>query len=348
MRPSALSKPTEHRQWEAAPGEWNIVEAGTSKSAFGSTAGARDEACESSRAEQSSRASSLPLGRVPRVTIGVPVYNCARHLPAALDSLLAQTFTDFELLVSDNASTDETAAIIHRYRRRDSRIRYVRHERNAGAPANWNYVAREARGQYLKWASGNDLAAPAMLARAVEVLDREPAVVLCYGRTELIDEAGASLGIYGGDIEARATRPSSRFIHVCRRLVMNNAQNGLVRLGAVRRTRFNPLYPHGDMVFMAELAMLGHFVLLPEVLFYRRWTPESASSKFGEAARREFYAPGNRSRWLLRFVTGRRHLGLLRAALTAEAPLVDRLRSACFAACYALWAGAGVRRLFGR
>ncbi|MGH8262975.1 MAG: glycosyltransferase family 2 protein [Steroidobacteraceae bacterium] len=278
----------------------------------------------------------------------MPVYNCARHLAAALESLLAQTFTDFELLVADNASTDETAAIVHRYRRRDSRIRYVRHERNAGAPANWNYVAHAARGQYLKWASGNDLAAPSMLARAVEVLDREPAAVLCYGRTQLIDEAGASLGIYGGDIEVRALRPSSRFIHVCRRLVMNNAQHGLLRLGAVRKTRFNPIYPHGDIVFMAELAMLGQFVRLRDVLFYRRWTPESASSRYGVAERREFYAPGSRSPWTLRFVTARRHLGLLRAALTADVPLVDRLRAACFEACHALWAGAGVRRLFGR
>lgn len=278
----------------------------------------------------------------------MPVYNCAKHLPAALDSLLAQTFTDFELLVSDNASTDETTAIVARYRRRDPRVRYVRHAENAGAPANWNYVARAALGQYLKWASGNDLVAPEMLARAVDVLDREPTAVLCYGRTQLIDEAGALLGIYAGDIEARGARASSRFIHVCRRLVMNNAQNGVVRLDALQRTRFNPLYPHGDLVFMAELALQGQFVLLPEVLFYRRWSPESASSRFNEAERRAFYAPGKGNRWALRFVTARRHLGYLRAALTAEAPLVERLRSACFAVCYALWAGAGIRRLFGR
>lgn len=319
-----------------------------SKSAFGAATRIGAGARKVSHAAQSLRVQRLTGDSVPRVTIGVPVYNCAQHLPAALESLLAQTFTDFELLVSDNASTDETAAVIDRFRRRDGRIRYVRHAENSGAPANWNYVAREARGQYLKWASGNDIAAPAMLARAVEVLDREPAVVLCYGRTELIDERGGSLGIYGGDIDARSVRPSSRFIHVCRRLVMNNAQNGLVRLGAVRRTRFNPLYPHGDMVFMAELAMLGQFVILPEVLFYRRWTPESASSRFSQAARREFYAPGNRGGRLLRFVTARRHLGLLRVALTAQAPLVDRMRSACFAICYALWAGAGIRRFFGR
>ena len=102
------------------------------------------------------------------------------------------------------------------------------------------------------------------------------------------------------------------------------------------------------MVFMAELATLGEFVQLPEVLFYRRWTAESASSKFGEAERREFYVPGIRSRWMLRFVTARRHLGLLQAAVVSDVPFVDRLRSACFAVCYAVWAGTGVRRLFGR
>src|ERR1700753_3521498 len=113
----------------------------------------------------------------PRVSLGMPVYNGEKYLEAALDSLLAQTFTSFELIVCDNASTDGTQAICERYAARDSRIRYERNERNMGASWNFNPVYSLARAPYFKQAAHDDLCEPEFLERCVAVLDRDPDVV---------------------------------------------------------------------------------------------------------------------------------------------------------------------------
>jgi glycosyltransferase involved in cell wall biosynthesis len=96
---------------------------------------------------------------MPLVSVGLPVYNGERYLSRALDSILEQSLSDFELIISDNASSDTTEAICRDYARRDPRIRYVRQRENLGAPRNWNFVVHEARGRYFKWASASDYCA---------------------------------------------------------------------------------------------------------------------------------------------------------------------------------------------
>lgn len=93
----------------------------------------------------------------PKVSIGMPVYNGEKFIHEALDSLIAQTFTDFELVISDNASTDETQTICETYALRDPRIRYVRQTENKGALANFQFVLNEALGEYFMWAAADDL-----------------------------------------------------------------------------------------------------------------------------------------------------------------------------------------------
>lgn len=93
---------------------------------------------------------------VPLVSIGMPIYNGERFIREALDSLLSQTFTDFELIISDNASTDSTEAICRNYVARDSRIRYIRQQKNLGALSNFQFVLNEARGEYFMWAACDD------------------------------------------------------------------------------------------------------------------------------------------------------------------------------------------------
>ncbi|ADR19063.1 glycosyltransferase family 2 protein [Calditerrivibrio nitroreducens] len=93
----------------------------------------------------------------PQVSIGMPVYNGAKFISEALDSLLAQTFTDFELIISDNASTDETEAICREYAAKDKRIRYIRQRENLGAAANFKYVLDQAEGEYFMWAAADDV-----------------------------------------------------------------------------------------------------------------------------------------------------------------------------------------------
>ena len=115
---------------------------------------------------------------IPRVTIGLPVYNGQNYLVETLESLLAQTYTDFELVISDNASTDRTEAICRQYAAGDARIRYYRNDENIGASANYNRAFELGRGEYFKWAAHDDLLAPTYLERCVEVLDANPDVVL--------------------------------------------------------------------------------------------------------------------------------------------------------------------------
>jgi glycosyltransferase involved in cell wall biosynthesis len=216
-------------------------------------------------------------GREPRVSIGMPVYNGERHIAQALESLLAQTFSDFELIVADNASTDRTGDICRELAARDPRIRYVRHASNRGAVFNWNYVVEVARGSFFKWASGNDFCAPTLLERCVQVLDTDPQVVIAYGRTAYVDDDGTPLGIYEHDVQVLDARPSVRFRRLCQELQANNAQSALIRLDVLRRTGIERAYPGGDMTLMAELALHGGFRRLPDVLLYRRMGRQSAT-----------------------------------------------------------------------
>ena len=133
---------------------------------------------------------------MPRVSIGLPVYNGEKFIREAIDSIFSQTFEDFELIISDNGSTDRTQQICQAYAAQDLRIRYYRNKKNIGAARNYNLVFELASGEYFKWAAHDDLCAPEYLERCVEILDRDPDVVLCYPKTSIIDEHGE----FGKDI----------------------------------------------------------------------------------------------------------------------------------------------------
>ncbi len=126
----------------------------------------------------------------PRVSVGLAVYNGENFIRAAIDSILAQTFTDFELVISDNASTDKTQEICLEYAAKDGRIRYYRCERNMGAAWNQNRVFELSRGEYFRLAAHDDVIAPEYLAKCVEVLDQNPSVVLCHSWTKAINDQG--------------------------------------------------------------------------------------------------------------------------------------------------------------
>ena len=258
---------------------------------------------------------TAPAASAPLVSIGLPVYNGARFLPQALDSLLAQTCGDFELIVSDNASTDATAAICADYAAHDARIRYILQKHNIGAPRNWSFVVTVARGRYFKWASGNDRIAPQMLARCVATLEARPDAVLCYGHTCLVDEDTGEERPYQGDVAIEDGRPSERYTHLLRALRLNNAQSGLIRLAALRQTGLDRPYPAGDIPLMAELALRGAFVLLPEVLLYRRMGGHTFSGGLAGQAHKEFY--GGQSTGLADAMRRYRDhaLGILRAPI---------------------------------
>ncbi len=207
----------------------------------------------------------------PVVTLGVPVFNSAPYLASSLDSVLAQTFDRFEIVISDNGSSDETEQICRRYAAMDRRIRYFRHEVNRGAAWNHNFLIMEARGRYFRWHHYDDLCEPHHLDRCVAALDANPAAVLAYPRTTLIDAAGHVTALYDDRLALNEDAPHARLRHLLEKVYLCNPVLGLLRLEALRRTGLHGAYVAADHVLLAELAMQGPWVEIPEALFFRRF-----------------------------------------------------------------------------
>jgi glycosyltransferase involved in cell wall biosynthesis len=211
---------------------------------------------------------------MPRVTIGMPLYNGGPWLDGALSSILAQTFSDFELIISDNASTDDGPATVRAWAERDRRISLRTNVRNLGAAANYNVLVDLARGEYFKWAAHDDILMPGYLARCVEQLDRRPDAVLSYPTTVMIDERGEPTGEDPYDVGALED-PSA---HERLRVYMErawprsgcNAVFGLIRTDALRATRMIGGYASSDKILLAELALLGKFDQTSDPFFLRR------------------------------------------------------------------------------
>lgn len=207
----------------------------------------------------------------PRVSIGLPVYNGANFLGASIRSILAQDFGDFELIISDNASTDETEAICRELAAQDPRIRYYRNDTNVGAARNYNRVVELARGEYFKWAAHDDECHPSMIRRCVEVLDSAPAsVAMVYPLGELVDEHGVTLCAPLDRIESRDARPHRRLARLYWALNMCDPVFGLIRSNYLRQTQLIGPFFGADYVLLGELAMMGQIWELDEVLFRLR------------------------------------------------------------------------------
>ena len=210
----------------------------------------------------------------PLVSVGLPVYNGERYLRFALDSLLAQDLQNFELIISDNGSTDATFDICEFYAKRDQRIRLYRSDSNRGATWNWRRVLELANGRYFKWAAHDDECYPSMLRRCVEAIQVRPdSIALAYPRFEFIDETGSVIRYFVGPewdhVHTSASRPHLRLAHVLFRAITGIAEYGVMNMAFLRQTT-----PYGsiaaDWVKLAELAMLGVIVEVPETLLRPR------------------------------------------------------------------------------
>jgi glycosyltransferase involved in cell wall biosynthesis len=205
----------------------------------------------------------------PRVSIGLPVYNGAAFLGEAIESILAQTFRDFELILSDNASTDATPEICQTYAARDPRIRYFRNETNIGGAGNFSRVFRLGRGEYFKWAADDDVIAPEFVERCVEVLDRDPSLALCFSKMQIIDSVGRVVRRrYDNGLKRLGSeRAHERFADM---LLTGHGcfhSFGLARASLVAQTPLFASYIGSDRSYLAELSLRGRFFELEEDLF---------------------------------------------------------------------------------
>jgi glycosyltransferase involved in cell wall biosynthesis len=225
----------------------------------------------------------------PRVSIGLPVYNGEKYLKVAIDSILCQTFKDFELIISDNASTDQTEAICREYSERDSRIRYSRLPNNLGVTKNFNRVFEMSEADLFRWATADDFIAPQLVEKCIEVLDAEPETVLCYSNTTIIDENGAIVSKYDDNLDLRFPQARDRYRHFERNIGLCNVQYGLARSSVLRKTRLLGNFLRSDEVFLGELTLYGMFHEIPENLFFRRFHSEASSSINTTEELRRFY-----------------------------------------------------------
>ncbi|MCR8726837.1 glycosyltransferase family 2 protein [Frigidibacter sp. ROC022] len=213
----------------------------------------------------------------PAVSFGMPVYNGARYLSEALDSLLAQDFPDFEIIISDNASTDETPDICASYAARDTRIKYYRLDHNHGAAFNYNRVFELSSGRYFKWAAHDDLIRPAFLSRCLEIFENHsqdsPPPAIVYPGSAFIDEAGKLVGPDIKVMHTLARQPWARAFHTVQNMGMAAPVFGLFAREALERTRLIDSFIASDYVLMFEAGLLGTIVRFNETLFLRRVHP---------------------------------------------------------------------------
>lgn len=265
---------------------------------------------------------------IPAVSVGIPVYNGDNYLEEAIASILAQTFTDFELVISDNASTDRTEEICRRFAASDSRIRYFRQPKNLGATANFQFVIDAARARYFKWAAHDDVIAPTFLERCHEVLEADPGCILVYPRTMIIDEHSQPKFGYLDVLAVDSENAAVRFRPV---LFPGTGEPnpffGLLRRDIIRKSCPLGIYGGFDAVFLGYVVLTGRVRVINEPLFLRRLHPRVSVAMHFDCLSYEQFQSGQKSRGL-RF----KNLRILREFLRAvnTVPMTRSERFGCY------------------
>jgi glycosyltransferase involved in cell wall biosynthesis len=241
------------------------------------------------------------------VSIGMPVYNGDKYLEQALDSLLDQTFKNFEVIISDNGSSDKTQSICEDYVARDDRIKYHRSDKNRGAAWNFNNTFLLSKGKYFKWLSHDDYLAPTYLSCCVDAMEKAPeAVALCFPMVQYIDNVGQELS-EKQSLHIQEAKQFEKYdrLSFSRLLSLSPACYpifvfGLVRANILRQTGLIGAYVMSDLILVAELRLLGEFIEIPQRLFYQRVykreiTRDARSKVKGEAL---WYNPENSNKFI--------------------------------------------------
>jgi glycosyltransferase involved in cell wall biosynthesis len=273
---------------------------------------------------------------MPRVSIGLPVYNGKDFVGAAIESLLAQTFTDFELVLVDNCSTDGTSEICKGFAARDSRVVYHLNERNIGGGPNQNRAFDLAnKAPYFKWAAHDDMHAPTFLEKCVKILDEDPEVVIAMSQVDLLDAEGKHIGT------RKLTLPLDQPDVLTRYKAMLPSYDCLEMFGVWRRSVIpaSPigLYSDGDAILLLRMALRGRFREVPETLFFNRRHASQAGSKYDGNPREwaTWWNPAYKGKRV--FPQWRRMSELWRVLAIAPIPIQDRLRCAAVLARWTNW-----------
>ncbi len=169
----------------------------------------------------------MTVVKKPKLSIGMPIYNAEEFLRDRLDSLLSQPFSDFELIISDDASIDSTLDICKEYLSKDKRIRYIRQEKNIGMSANFHFVLHKANGEYFFWAAQDDITLPGFIEKNIEVLDNNENIICSVSKIKFVGKIIDELTITKKDSKFKKIEKKIRksLINVNTQSLAGNYQN---------------------------------------------------------------------------------------------------------------------------
>jgi len=224
--------------------------------------------------------------QTPLVSIGLPVYNGENFVVEAIKCVLSQTLSDWELIISDNASTDRTVSICREFAERDSRIRVYEQARNRGVANNFNTVFQLSHGRYFKWITHDDLFGPDFIESCVEELEKDDGTVLVFPRLVRVDAGGQRLaGQLTADLSIVGPTPESRVSQLMRLESQGTdifwSQFGLMRRNIMEETQLMGLYNGSDQTLLMEIALRGNSKQLGKESFLRREHPAAATMRTG-------------------------------------------------------------------
>jgi glycosyltransferase involved in cell wall biosynthesis len=212
----------------------------------------------------------------------MPVYNAERFLEESLVSLLAQSYTDFEIVICDNASTDGTPAIIERFAREDSRIRPYRNRKNRGLVANFTRVFELSRGRYFRWNAYDDFCRPALFEECVRALEANPGAIGSFSLAHQIDGEG---NVVNTQVETalRVALCSQYPVHRMKATITRNGWSGVIH-GLIRRDRLAEFMPYrdyfgADRLLITQLALRGPMIPVADGLFVQRYHDANSSRR---------------------------------------------------------------------
>jgi glycosyltransferase involved in cell wall biosynthesis len=260
----------------------------------------------------------------PKLSIGMPVYNGEPWIGWSLQSVLDQTYRDFELLVSDNASDDNTADICTDFAAQDSRIKYSRNAHNIGVFRNFDLVFERSSGKYFKWWTVGDLYANSYFQKCVEILDSRPDVALVNSKTVLFSTSVESGFDYEESLELIDEDPCRRFCQYLARSQLNTSLHGVIRSDLLRQTSLNQAYASSDIAMIADLSLRGKFVEIPERLYFRREQNETSTAEMSPQDLKEFFS--NELSDVMRNQSIKLESGLFRAISCAPVPFRKKMR----------------------
>jgi len=225
------------------------------------------------------------------LTIGMPVYNEEGYIGEAIESLLSQTYKDFILIISDNASTDRTSQICKLYAEKDKRIIFLKHDKNNGAYFNFKFVLDKADTPFFMWCGGHDKCSPQLVEKLIFLIQKND-LALIYAQTREIKIDGTLGDIYEDDYTtSRIEGPADRYLYILKNIGRCNIFHGIWKTQVLKKCYFKPIIGC-DVLILLQAALYGKFQQYNQLLFFRRTVREETNQHF-----RQFRdITGNRAR----------------------------------------------------